>query len=437
MNEIRNNGVNLSTVSLGQIQHMTQSSPAKQADELESMLNRTLGSSSTASAQSGELSLDVIMSGSLNGYLGVGETAMSSLESPLASAQVLSPSVSVAAAQEGSLNLSLEPAASSTGTIKIAHTEEVNKTGTIQIAKVDLDGPINTIKIAKVDVNGPINAIKIAKIDSDSPSVLSKISSPDSPLAALPSETLSNVAFSMEVNEVALGLVPGENFTPSQSQAIAAALAPGAAPSETIAAAPAGTINPQTAATGQIIEDLAVNLPAETIADWERSKPVALTDNQVSYGGLSLDVPTSLSAMALEKGENFDAVAMVSLPVVEGNRNDYKNAWNGMNDTLSAYEGTSSQGVIGLAEFNGPAGINSNTLGLNLDTDSNSLIGINDVDKPKELLGYSSFVSKDLLGYMDRASYSSLIGYNVHPTSIVSALNPGKYISNMLYGYNS
>ena len=360
MNEIRNNGVNFSTVSLGQVQQISHSSAPAQAAELETFFNRTLGSSSTASSQ--ELSLDVIMSGSLGGYLGLGATAMDGLESPIASSQVLS-------AQN--------------------------------IASKSVFEPMSIVKDDK-------NAISIGM--------------PEEMLTGkLPEETLANLAFSMEVNEVALGLVPGASFSPEQGAAVASVT------NKTVHAPEFITMN-----NLQKEDFVLSSLPAETLSGWE--------NNVASSGGtslgLALEVPESLSALALERGANFNARPLASLPIVEGNKTSYDTAWTNISETLSAYESSSQTGVLALNDVWGKNSLGASNPVFSLGMEQNAPeIGFENVNKNDSLLGYRSFVSRELLGFIDLSPYSSTIAMNVNPTSIFSSLTPSRYLSNLLYGY--
>lgn len=363
MNEIRNSGVNFSTVSLGQVQQVSQTSPNRQAVELETLLNKTLGSSPASSDQ--ELSLDVIMSGSLGGYLGLGATALDGLESPIASSQILSSGQAIADTKI------FEP-----------------------------------VSIVKEDNNIMAMGMPEELITSQ-----------------LPPETLSSVAFSMEINEVALGLVPGASFTPAQGIAVASLTEKNLNSSDF------------TAMTAPEKENFVLSaLPAETLSDWTGN--VAVT-NEKSLG-LSLEVPTSLSALALERGEPFNARPLASVPFVEGSVASYDNAWGNISETLSAYESSSGSGVLALGDVWGRNSISTSntrpTFSLGLEPDKN-VLSFDNANKNDELLGYRSFVSRELLGFIDLSSYSSTIAMNVNPTSVFTALTPGKYLSSLMYGY--
>ncbi len=361
MNEIRNSGVNFSTVSLGQIQQVSQSAAPKQAAELETLLNRTLGNSTTLSSANHDLSLDTVMSGSLSGYLGLGANALEGLESPIASSQVLASPQAVAATV-------FEPS-----------------------------------------------------------KVSSAVLPEDSPLTGLlPQETLSSVAFSMDVNEVALGLVPGASFTPSQGYAIASVTEQKVVPAEF------------TAMNLQEKDNFVLSsLPVETLSGWDNQGNLAADGGKNL--GLSLEVPESLSALALAKGETFDARPLASVPFVEGNRSSYDAAWNNVFDTLSAYEPASAQGMVGLGDVwnQNSQGISSSRFSLGFDAETDGVGIEKSLKSNDELLGYRSFVSRELLGFIDLSPYSSSIAMNVNPTSVSSTLKPGKYISNLLYGYNA
>ena len=360
MNEIRNSGVNFSTVSLGQVQQISQTSAPKQAVELETLLNKTLGNSPSSSQ---ELSLDVIMSGSLGGYLGLGATALDGLESPIASSQVLSPSYAVAD------TMMYKP-----------------------------------ISLTKKDDSVFAMGIPQEIITSE-----------------LPEETLSSVAFSMEVNEVALGLVPGASFTPGQGSAVAS-----------ITEKPLNAVE-FTAMTNPEKENFVLSaLPAETLSEWDSN--VAVGERSL---GLSLEVPESLSALAFEKGDNFNARPLASVPFIEGRVTSYDAAWTNISETLSAYESSSSSGVLALGDVWGrnSLGYNAPAFSLGLESDKN-VMGFENVDNNDNLLGYRSFVSRELLGFIDLSPYSSTIAMNVNPTSVFSSLTPGKYLSSLMYGYS-
>lgn len=385
MNEIRNTNITFTPASLGQIQQLSQSQSTHQAEELETMLNRTLGASSSSSTAAPELSLDTIMSGTLNGYLGLGDVAMEGLDSPIASTQVLNSSYTVA----------------STDKQMLAATNEEGGT-----------------------------------------------------LASLPVKLESTIAFDNKINETAMAMVPGSVMPKFHAIQIAHVDMPDDSvgirtiqiPSQRVAL---DTLKPNetVAMTSNEIENTAISLPSETLAAWDSPKDFALTDKSGESVALSLDVPENLSAVALEKGQTFDSQTLAAIPVVEGNKSSYNTAWNGISENLSAYAEGENQGVVGFADFETPNGLNNTALGLNLDTGLNlglnenqlehTTLASNAMSMPSELLGYRSFVDKELLGFIDLSSFSSIVGYDVNPTSSSAALRPEKYISNLILGYNA
>ena len=101
MNEIRNSGINsYSSMGLGQIQQtqIAQQSTSSSATSMGQMLDKTLGAPASGGylAPEQSLSLDAVTSGTVGGYLGLGNEASGSLDAP-------SPSNMIAVAPENNV----------------------------------------------------------------------------------------------------------------------------------------------------------------------------------------------------------------------------------------------------------------------------------------------------------------------------------------------
>jgi hypothetical protein len=87
MSDIQEPSLNPRISSLDQISQVRPTTTVQESQKLGMYLDNVLGSE--GAPQNASTNLDVVMSGCLNGYLGLGERAMEGLESPLASAEIL------------------------------------------------------------------------------------------------------------------------------------------------------------------------------------------------------------------------------------------------------------------------------------------------------------------------------------------------------------
>ncbi len=410
MNEIRNLGINYSSSSpsIGHVSQIERQSSAAGTASLNLMLDKALGAPAAqpeVNMPGQNLSLDVIMSGSLGGYLGLGSEAIASLDSGLAGSQIL-------AARP-------ESAAIGFNVIQIPKAEELNSSqlaavNTIQIPHIPFpereEGlALNTIQIPKIDMPELAEGIALNPVipNQDSKETVA-VSLPPMGLEiaeTLPSELLGDFAVASNVTEAALGLVPGETLDLSRQRAIAAVEIPS---------------NETSAENGVAFS----NLPLETLAAWDAA-------SAAPSSALAMELPDALSAKAIAaRDDSFDMTRMASVPVIEGSEKKYETAWNGISETLASYN--SSGSALGLAGFDGKSPLNLDILALDSTREPETL-GI--LERDNKEVGYNSFLSEDMLGVINSSPYSSAISINVNPSSQDSALHPEKLISKIMYGY--
>lgn len=420
MNDIRQPGLGgyNSFASIGQIQQVGAPSVNTQAAGLENLLDRTLGAQVLTGSLSGHtLSLDDVMSGSLTGYMGLGEVALDDLESPIASAQMLGGGMSVASNTIQIPSMGSEVAMAPVIQIP-SMGKNVEMAPAIQIPRAGegmaAAGGIETLADTAAP---PVSAVP--------GEMLADLGNPD----AFPSETLAAADPSF-FGDVAFGLVPGVSLNPSQQQTFI-----GLSDNMTDNSVAFEQVNART--------DMVIgNIPMETLASWDNTAVIGFSDEAAGEmamaGGLTLEVPSSLSALDLETGSPFDAKTMASVPAIEGSRAEYASAWDEIHDTLSSYSGTETSGFLGISDWlNSP----QNNSGLGLNTDSNApdfgALGLNNAADNNIQLSYRSMVDRELLGFIDLSSYGPALALNSNPTTQVSSLWPSKYMSGIINGYFS
>lgn len=240
------------------------------------------------------------------------------------------------------------------------------------------------------------------------------------------SETL--VSFEApEINEMALGLVPGIGVN----------------------VADLGSTNPlavkevsdKMASTLQQ-NDLKQNMAMvnfETLSNWEMDikGEMAKLEN-MGTGALAMNnSPQETLAINIKQGESFDAMPIVSKPIIEGNRQDYGAAWNQLmqvHDTLARYDNTGNNGLVGMTDWLGQPNSVTSGIGYN-QTIPPSTIGFTYVPPVKELMSHNSIINRELFGFLDMTTYSQSASTGVNPSDVFAYLRPGKYMSNLIDGY--
>lgn len=406
MNEIRNAGISTysSPIPMGQVQQLDSNLQTAKTASLEQMLDKTLGAPASGGYITPEesLSLDASMSGSLGGYLGDGSKEVAAMDFPAAGSSLAAPK----ALSPSGLNV-----------IQIPHVEmpekgELGGIQTIQIPHIPFpereEGiALNTIQIPHIDMPEregiALNTVKVPQSDmSDDTAAVTIPRSSLEVAVFLPSETLGDFAVASNMNEAALGLVPGENIDFSRQTAIAAVSIPS---SETFSS------------------DVAYSeLPLETLASWDIS-------SSMPGSAMAMEVPEGMSGQALAaSGKPFDSRLAAALPVIEGKASDYEMAWDGVSETLASYE-NSRGGVLGLAN---PDALNPEILALDTDRSSEA-IGL--IKRDPERIGYNSFASEDMLGIINASGFSSALSVNTSMSSQDSMLHPEKLLAKIMYGY--
>lgn len=409
MNEIRNSGINsYSSMGMGQIQQTQiaqQSSSSNSAASMGQMLDKTLGASASGGylAPEQSLSLDAVTSGTVGGYLGLGNEASGSLDSPSASNMMMT-----------------SPESSAVGfkTVQIPHIPMPEKEECIAVVQIphvpfperEEGLALNTIQIPHIEMPDrdggvALNTVQIPKENLEEGNVAVTIPQNTMGVASmLPSETLGDFAVATNINEASLGLVPGEKLDLSKQQAIAAISVPKSSE------VPAETLN----------NDVAVsNIPLDTLAAWDKG-----TTSGVSESVLALNVPEKLSGLAVANNDKpFNSRPLASLPVVEGNKEDYQMAWNNISETLASYDQRS----------NATGFVNPDVLALDTESKPEAL-GL--LKKNNEEIGYNSFTSDEMLGLMNSSPYSAAISVNTNPTSQDSILHPEKMVAKVMYGHS-
>ena len=405
MNEIRNSGINsYSSMGLGQIQQtqIAQQSSSNNAASMGQMLDKTLGAPASGGylAPEQSLSLDAVTSGTVGGYLGLGNEASGSLDAPSASNMIAT------APQNGSIGF---------GTVQIPHIPMPEKEQCIALVQIPhIPFPereeglaLNTIQIPHIampEEGVALNTVQIPKENLEEGNVAVTIPQNTMGVASmLPSETLGDFAVAVNINEASLGLVPGEKLDISKQQAIAAISVPNKSE------VPSETLNNEIAVS---------NIPLETLAAWDKG-----SNPEVSESVLALNVPEKLSGLAVANNDKpFNSRNIASVPVVEGKKEDYQMAWNNISETLASYDQRS----------NATGFVNPDVLAL--DTESKpEAIGI--LKKANEEVGYNTFTSNEMLGLMNSSPYSAAISVNVNPTSQDSILHPEKMVAKIMYGH--
>lgn len=409
MNEIRNSGINsYSSMGMGQIQQTQiaqQSSSSNSAASMGQMLDKTLGAPASGGylAPEQSLSLDAVTSGTVGGYLGLGNDASGSLDSPSASNMMMT-----------------SPESSAVGfkTVQIPHIPMPEKEECIAVVQIphvpfperEEGLALNTIQIPHIEMPDrdggvALNTVQIPKENLEEGNVAVTIPQNTMGVASmLPSETLGDFAVATNINEASLGLVPGEKLDLSKQQAIAAISVPKSSE------VPAETLN----------NDVAVsNIPLDTLAAWDKG-----TTSGVSESVLALNVPEKLSGLAVANNDKpFNSRPLASLPVVEGNKEDYQMAWNNISETLASYDQRS----------NATGFVNPDVLALDTESKPEAL-GL--LKKNNEEIGYNSFTSDEMLGLMNSSPYSAAISVNTNPTSQDSILHPEKMVAKVMYGHS-
>lgn len=409
MNEIRNSGINsYSSMGMGQIQQTQiaqQSSSSNSAASMGQMLDKTLGAPASGGylAPEQSLSLDAVTSGTVGGYLGLGNEASGSLDSPSASNMMMT-----------------SPESSAVGfkTVQIPHIPMPEKEECIAVVQIphvpfperEEGLALNTIQIPHIEMPDrdggvALNTVQIPKENLEEGNVAVTIPQNTMGVASmLPSETLGDFAVATNINEASLGLVPGEKLDLSKQQAIAAISVPKSSE------VPAETLN----------NDVAVsNIPLDTLAAWDKG-----TTSGVSESVLALNVPEKLSGLAVANNDKpFNSRPLASLPVVEGNKEDYQMAWNNISETLASYDQRS----------NATGFVNPDVLALDTESKPEAL-GL--LKKNNEEIGYNSFTSDEMLGLMNSSPYSAAISVNTNPTSQDSILHPEKMVAKVMYGHS-
>ena len=409
MNEIRNSGINsYSSMGMGQIQQTQiaqQSSSSNTAASMGQMLDKTLGAPASGGylAPEQSLSLDAVTSGTVGGYLGLGNEASGSLDSPSASNMMMT-----------------SPESSAVGfkTVQIPHIPMPEKEECIAVVQIphvpfperEEGLALNTIQIPHIEMPDrdggvALNTVQIPKENLEEGNVAVTIPQNTMGVASmLPSETLGDFAVATNINEASLGLVPGEKLDLSKQQAIAAISVPKSSE------VPAETLN----------NDVAVsNIPLDTLAAWDKG-----TTSGVSESVLALNVPEKLSGLAVANNDKpFNSRPLASLPVVEGNKEDYQMAWNNISETLASYDQRS----------NATGFVNPDVLALDTESKPEAL-GL--LKKNNEEIGYNSFTSDEMLGLMNSSPYSAAISVNTNPTSQDSILHPEKMVAKVMYGHS-
>lgn len=407
MNEIRNSGINsYSSMGLGQIQQtqIAQQSTSSSATSMSQMLDKTLGAPASGGylAPEQSLSLDAVTSGTVGGYLGLGNEASGSLDAP-------SPSNMIAAVPENNVV--------GFNTIQIPHIPMPEKEECISLVQIphvpfperEEGLALNTIQIPHIAMPDredgvALNTVQIPKENLEDGNVAVTIPQNTMGVASmLPSETLGDFAVAVNINEASLGLVPGEKLDISKQQAIAAISVPNKSE------VPSETLNNEVAVS---------NIPLETLAAWDKGSAF-----EVSESVLALNVPEKLSGLAVANNDKpFNSRAIASVPVIEGKKEDYQMAWNNISETLASYDQRS----------NATGFVNPDVLAL--DTESKpEAIGI--LKKANEEVGYNTFTSNEMLGLMNSSPYSAAISVNVNPTSQDSILHPEKMVAKIMYGH--
>ena len=267
-------------------------------------------------------------------------------------------------------------------TIQIPHIEMPERDGGVALNTVQI--PKENLEEGNVAVTIPQNTMGVASM--------------------LPSETLADFAVATNINEASLGLVPGEKLDLSKQQAIAAISVPSKS-----SEVPSETLNNEVAVS---------NIPLDTLAAWDKG-----TNSGVSESVLALNVPEKLSGLAVANNEKpFNSRPLASLPVVEGNKEDYQMAWNNISETLASYDQRS----------NATGFVNPDVLALDTDAKPEAL-GL--LKKNNEEIGYNSFTSDEMLGLINSSPYSAAISVNVNPTSQDSILHPEKMVAKIMYGH--
>ena len=216
MNEIRNSGINsYSSMGLGQIQQtqIAQQSTSSSATSMGQMLDKTLGAPASGGylAPEQSLSLDAVTSGTVGGYLGLGNEASGSLDAP-------SPSNMIAVAPENNVV--------GFNTIQIPHIPMPEKEECISLVQIphvpfperEEGLALNTIQIPHIampdrEEGVALNTVQIPKENLEEGNVAVTIPQNTMGVASmLPSETLGDFAVAVNINEASLGLVPGEKL---------------------------------------------------------------------------------------------------------------------------------------------------------------------------------------------------------------------------------
>ncbi|MDQ7824078.1 MAG: hypothetical protein RDV48_14855 [Candidatus Eremiobacteraeota bacterium] len=347
MNEIQQPGFNPSISQLEQAGPVGAPQAVQESQRLGMYIDNVLGSEG-GTVQQG-FRLDAVMSGCLNGYLGLGDRAMEALENPLASAEILNMGKNTAGAPQA-----LKPMAG------------------IQEGRAF--------------------------------------------------ETLTSYE-APEVSEVALGLVPG------------------------VGAQVASTGNP--ASVSQILEkspgeevamkdqEKAANVGFETLGKWEldSGSEMAYLESGAPQGLALGNSAPAMTALATPPGEAFDVRPMVSRPVIEGNRAEYSGGWSQIHETLSRFDGTGNNGMIGMTDWLNGQAAPSPAIGLDAPAPAAPTVGMIQSPGSTELMGHHAIMTRELFGFLDLSSYSQSVAMGVNPTTASTALSPGKYISNLVDGY--
>lgn len=409
MNEIRNSGINsYSSMGLGQIQQtqIAQQSTSSSATSMSQMLDKTLGAPASGGylAPEQSLSLDAVTSGTVGGYLGLGNEASGSLDAP-------SPSNMIAAVPENNVV--------GFNTIQIPHIPMPEKEECISLVQIphvpfperEEGLALNTIQIPHIAMPDredgvALNTVQIPKENLEDGNVAVTIPQNTMGVASmLPSETLGDFAVAVNINEASLGLVPGEKLDLSKQQAIAAISVP-----STSSDVPSETLNNNEVAVS--------NLPLDTLAAWDKG-----TSSSMPEYVLALNIPEKLSGLTVANNEKpFDSRTLASVPVVEGKKEDYQTAWNNISETLANYD----------QRTNATGFINPDILALDTEVKPEAL-GL--LKKNNEDIGYNSFTSDEMLGLMNSSPYSAAISVNVNPTSQDSILHPEKMVAKIMYGH--
>jgi len=410
--------------SIEQVQQVKIPTAVQENQRLGSYMDSVLGAEGQAAR--GGVSLDAVMSGCLNGYLGLGDTAFEGLDGSLASAEILNKkSEARVSAAVGTPTAILEMKASET--LASFDAQEVSEVALGLVPGVGLNvaldakpNPVALTEIMKGEAAGDAafksehrqamgNIETLAQWEMDTKGEIALLEN-------VPAGVTEALARSTpEKNDLTLNLKAGEAAGVDE---LALNLKAGQA-----AGVDELSLNLK-AGQAAGVDDLALNLKAGEAAGVDELSLNLKAGQAVQENELALN---------LKANEAFDVRPMVGRPIIEGARKDYGSMFGQIHETLSRYDGNGNNGMVGVADFLGVPSMGNQTLGLDQSSPLSPL-GMRAMPAT-QLMSHQSIISNELFGFLDLSSYTQSVGMGVNPTSTTAMLKPAKYLSNLVDGY--